>query len=177
MGIELNYLEIGWMWISNFPFGCSVFGVSVGTLHLGAGMRAPCSWGYLQMLGTCLLLLQPSPGAQELLSSSGAEEFDCFHCWDKDNLARISFPKEVKHQNLTELSKSRQFQMKIDCYGTIVYNNKTKLWFICFPAKDVMYICPFMGAVSGTLTVTDFRMFIKSVERVRLHYLSLCCFR
>lgn len=34
-----------------------------------------------------------------------------------------------------------------------------------------MYICPFMGAVSGTLTVTDFRMFIKSVERVRLHYL------
>ncbi|XP_064525836.1 myotubularin-related protein 1 isoform X7 [Pseudopipra pipra] len=32
-------------------------------------------------------------------------------------------------------------------------------------AKDVMYICPFMGAVSGTLTVTDFRMFIKSVER------------
>ncbi|XP_072732699.1 phosphatidylinositol-3-phosphate phosphatase MTMR1 isoform X5 [Ciconia boyciana] len=32
-------------------------------------------------------------------------------------------------------------------------------------AKDVMYICPFMGAVSGTLTVTDFRMYIKSVER------------
>lgn len=32
--------------------------------------------------------------------------------------------------------------------------------------KDVMYICPFMGAVSGTLTVTDFKMYFKSVERV-----------
>ncbi|XP_075855653.1 phosphatidylinositol-3-phosphate phosphatase MTMR1 isoform X10 [Microcebus murinus] len=31
--------------------------------------------------------------------------------------------------------------------------------------KDVMYICPFMGAVSGTLTVTDFKMYFKSVER------------
>lgn len=32
--------------------------------------------------------------------------------------------------------------------------------------KDVMYICPFMGAVSGTLTVTDFKMYFKNVERV-----------
>ncbi|KAJ1197968.1 hypothetical protein NDU88_001812 [Pleurodeles waltl] len=31
--------------------------------------------------------------------------------------------------------------------------------------KDVMYICPFMGAVSGTLTVTDFKMYFKSAER------------
>ncbi|XP_006874836.1 PREDICTED: myotubularin-related protein 1 [Chrysochloris asiatica] len=31
--------------------------------------------------------------------------------------------------------------------------------------KDVMYICPFLGAVSGTLTVTDFKMYFKSVER------------
>nr|XP_058907081.1 myotubularin-related protein 1 isoform X4 [Kogia breviceps] len=31
--------------------------------------------------------------------------------------------------------------------------------------KDVMYICPFVGAVSGTLTVTDFKMYFKSVER------------
>ncbi|XP_036353686.2 myotubularin-related protein 1 isoform X1 [Ochotona princeps] len=31
--------------------------------------------------------------------------------------------------------------------------------------KDVMYICPFMGAVSGTLTVTDFKMYFKNVER------------
>ncbi|XP_023380893.1 myotubularin-related protein 1 [Pteropus vampyrus] len=28
-----------------------------------------------------------------------------------------------------------------------------------------MYICPFMGAVSGTLTVTDFKMYFKNVER------------
>lgn len=32
--------------------------------------------------------------------------------------------------------------------------------------KDVMYICPFVGAVTGTLTVTDFKMYFKSVERV-----------
>ncbi|KAM5290721.1 phosphatidylinositol-3-phosphate phosphatase MTMR1 isoform 6-T6 [Glossophaga mutica] len=31
--------------------------------------------------------------------------------------------------------------------------------------KDVMYICPFMGAVSGMLTVTDFKMYFKNVER------------
>ncbi|XP_054437781.1 myotubularin-related protein 1 isoform X4 [Pteronotus mesoamericanus] len=31
--------------------------------------------------------------------------------------------------------------------------------------KDVMYICPFMGAVSGTLTVTDFKMYFKNIER------------
>ncbi|XP_035872160.1 myotubularin-related protein 1 isoform X5 [Phyllostomus discolor] len=31
--------------------------------------------------------------------------------------------------------------------------------------KDVMYICPFMGAVSGMLTVTDFKMYFRNVER------------
>ncbi|XP_041111502.1 myotubularin-related protein 1-like isoform X3 [Polyodon spathula] len=42
----------------------------------------------------------------------------------------------------------------------------------CFPgesikaiAKDVMYICPFTGAVSGTLTVTDYKLYFKSLER------------
>ncbi|XP_048369899.1 myotubularin-related protein 1 isoform X5 [Sphaerodactylus townsendi] len=32
-------------------------------------------------------------------------------------------------------------------------------------AKDVMYICPFIGAISGTMTVTDFKMYFKNVER------------
>ncbi|XP_053230308.1 myotubularin-related protein 1 isoform X5 [Podarcis raffonei] len=32
-------------------------------------------------------------------------------------------------------------------------------------AKDVMYICPFIGAISGTLSVTDFKMYFKNVER------------
>lgn len=45
---------------------------------------------------------------------------------------------------------------------------KWNFHFCLFPAKDVMYICPFMGAVSGTLTVTDFKMYFKNVERVRL---------
>ncbi|KAL4604755.1 myotubularin-related protein 1 isoform X1 [Arapaima gigas] len=32
-------------------------------------------------------------------------------------------------------------------------------------AKDVMYLCPFTGAVSGTLTVTDYKLYFKSLER------------
>ncbi|KAM6427369.1 phosphatidylinositol-3-phosphate phosphatase MTMR1 isoform 3-T3 [Liasis olivaceus] len=32
-------------------------------------------------------------------------------------------------------------------------------------AKDVVYICPFSGAISGTLTVTDYKMYFKNVER------------
>ncbi|XP_062868259.1 myotubularin-related protein 1b isoform X2 [Trichomycterus rosablanca] len=32
-------------------------------------------------------------------------------------------------------------------------------------AKDVMYICPFSGAVSGTLTITDYKLYFKSVAR------------
>ncbi|XP_072562721.1 myotubularin-related protein 1b isoform X2 [Paramormyrops kingsleyae] len=32
-------------------------------------------------------------------------------------------------------------------------------------AKNVMYICPFTGAVSGTLTVTDYKLYFKSLER------------
>ncbi|KAK1787342.1 hypothetical protein P4O66_002840 [Electrophorus voltai] len=33
-------------------------------------------------------------------------------------------------------------------------------------AKDVMYICPFSGAVSGTLTITDYKLYFKSLARV-----------
>ncbi|XP_072127110.1 myotubularin-related protein 1b isoform X5 [Mobula birostris] len=32
-------------------------------------------------------------------------------------------------------------------------------------AKDVTYICPFIGAISGTLTLTDYKLYFKSVER------------
>ncbi|XP_036417299.1 myotubularin-related protein 1a isoform X1 [Colossoma macropomum] len=32
-------------------------------------------------------------------------------------------------------------------------------------AKDVMYICPFTGAVTGTLTVTDYKLYFISLER------------
>ncbi|XP_032886141.1 myotubularin-related protein 1-like isoform X4 [Amblyraja radiata] len=32
-------------------------------------------------------------------------------------------------------------------------------------AKDVMYICPFIGAINGTLTLTDYKLYFKSVER------------
>ncbi|XP_042561526.1 myotubularin-related protein 1-like, partial [Clupea harengus] len=32
-------------------------------------------------------------------------------------------------------------------------------------AKDVMYICPFSGAVSGTLTITNYKLYFKSLAR------------
>ncbi|XP_038630276.1 myotubularin-related protein 1b isoform X2 [Scyliorhinus canicula] len=32
-------------------------------------------------------------------------------------------------------------------------------------AKDVTYICPFIGAISGTLTVTEYKLYFKSVLR------------
>lgn len=32
--------------------------------------------------------------------------------------------------------------------------------------KDVMYICPFTGAVTGTLTITDYKLYFVSLERV-----------
>ncbi|XP_066537502.1 myotubularin-related protein 1a isoform X3 [Hoplias malabaricus] len=32
-------------------------------------------------------------------------------------------------------------------------------------AKDMMYICPFIGAVTGTLTITDFRIHFISLEK------------
>lgn len=38
-------------------------------------------------------------------------------------------------------------------------------------AKDVTYICPFTGAVRGTLTVTNYRLYFKSMERIPI------CFR
>uniref|UniRef100_A0A3B4TLY9 phosphatidylinositol-3,5-bisphosphate 3-phosphatase n=1 Tax=Seriola dumerili TaxID=41447 RepID=A0A3B4TLY9_SERDU len=31
--------------------------------------------------------------------------------------------------------------------------------------KDVMYICPFSGLVTGTLTITDYKLYFSSVER------------
>ncbi|XP_073790623.1 myotubularin-related protein 1b isoform X8 [Danio rerio] len=32
--------------------------------------------------------------------------------------------------------------------------------------KDVMYICPFSGVIRGTLTITDFKLYFKSLTRV-----------
>lgn len=42
---------------------------------------------------------------------------------------------------------------------------------ISFVAKDVTHICPFTGGIRGTLTVTNYRLYFKSMERVRLNKL------
>uniref|UniRef100_A0A7N6FC59 phosphatidylinositol-3,5-bisphosphate 3-phosphatase n=1 Tax=Anabas testudineus TaxID=64144 RepID=A0A7N6FC59_ANATE len=39
--------------------------------------------------------------------------------------------------------------------------------------KDVMYICPFSGLVSGTLTITDYKLYFTSVERVLVPLIRL----
>uniref|UniRef100_A0A673HTZ4 Phosphatidylinositol-3,5-bisphosphate 3-phosphatase MTMR2 n=1 Tax=Sinocyclocheilus rhinocerous TaxID=307959 RepID=A0A673HTZ4_9TELE len=41
-------------------------------------------------------------------------------------------------------------------------------------AKDVTYICPFIGPVRGSLTVTNYRLFFRCTDRVRA--MCLCCF-
>uniref|UniRef100_A0AAY5F3L6 Myotubularin related protein 1b n=1 Tax=Electrophorus electricus TaxID=8005 RepID=A0AAY5F3L6_ELEEL len=43
-------------------------------------------------------------------------------------------------------------------------------------AKDVMYICPFSGAVSGTLTITDYKLYFKSLARVGRNVPSSCSY-
>ncbi|XP_058239336.1 myotubularin-related protein 2 isoform X6 [Hemibagrus wyckioides] len=40
-------------------------------------------------------------------------------------------------------------------------------------AKDVTYICPFVGALRGTLTVTNYRLFFRSVTREPVFVLDL----
>jgi hypothetical protein len=55
--------------------------------------------------------------------------------------------------------------MLIRVIEALVYGSSCYFGFF-LSVKDVMYICPFMGAVSGTLTVTDFKMYFKNVERV-----------
>lgn len=43
-----------------------------------------------------------------------------------------------------------------------------KTCFSVFTVKDVIYICPFTGAVKGTLTVTEYKLYFISLERVRI---------
>lgn len=51
-----------------------------------------------------------------------------------------------------------------------IYSN---LFLACTPAvEDVMYICPFSGLVNGTLTITDYKLYFTSVERV----MRIACF-
>jgi len=42
-------------------------------------------------------------------------------------------------------------------------------------AKDVTYICPFIGPARGSLTVTNYRLFFRCTDRVRT--MHTCCFR
>ncbi|GAA6097757.1 myotubularin-related protein 2 isoform X1, partial [Tachysurus ichikawai] len=45
--------------------------------------------------------------------------------------------------------------------------------FVQIEAKDVTYICPFVGALRGTLTVTNYRLFFRSVSREPVFVLDL----
>ena len=39
-----------------------------------------------------------------------------------------------------------------------------------FLASDVTYVCPYQGAVQGTLTLTNYRLYFKSTDRVRSYF-------
>ena len=35
----------------------------------------------------------------------------------------------------------------------------------CTPARDVTYLCPYIGPVRGTLTVTNYKLYFRSIDR------------
>lgn len=41
------------------------------------------------------------------------------------------------------------------------------MFFHVFLDKDVIYICPFNGAVKGKVLITNYRVYFKSSEAVR----------
>ncbi|OBS75581.1 hypothetical protein A6R68_17967, partial [Neotoma lepida] len=51
------------------------------------------------------------------------------------------------------------------CYIFRFHFNFCRQLFSRFEAKDVTYMCPFTGTVRGTLTVTNYRLYFKSMER------------
>uniref|UniRef100_A0A4W5LK50 Myotubularin related protein 1a n=1 Tax=Hucho hucho TaxID=62062 RepID=A0A4W5LK50_9TELE len=74
------------------------------------------------------------------------------------------------------------FHVKSDItlFAVLPLNTVSTLLCICLfvpSAKDVMYICPFTGLVTGTLTSTNYKLYFISLERVRVHirtHLSNC---
>lgn len=43
-----------------------------------------------------------------------------------------------------------------------------------FLDKDIIYICPFNGAVKGKVLITNYRLYFKSSEAVRNHLRFSC---
>uniref|UniRef100_A0A8C1Q4V8 phosphatidylinositol-3,5-bisphosphate 3-phosphatase n=1 Tax=Cyprinus carpio TaxID=7962 RepID=A0A8C1Q4V8_CYPCA len=97
------------------------------------------------------------------------------------NILNILLLLNLHHQKLFSLCPKLQ-----PCLPCLIYN--LKRWTVCFRRrenlkfgsgskgnhiqsifltliKDVMYICPFSGVVRGTLTITDYKLFFKSLTR------------
>uniref|UniRef100_A0A8C1V3I7 Myotubularin related protein 1b n=1 Tax=Cyprinus carpio TaxID=7962 RepID=A0A8C1V3I7_CYPCA len=97
------------------------------------------------------------------------------------NILNILLLLNLHHQKLFSLRPKLQ-----PCLPCLIYN--LKRWTVCFRRrenlkfgsgskgnhiqsisltliKDVMYICPFSGVVRGTLTITDYKLFFKSLTR------------
>uniref|UniRef100_A0A671QDS8 phosphatidylinositol-3,5-bisphosphate 3-phosphatase n=1 Tax=Sinocyclocheilus anshuiensis TaxID=1608454 RepID=A0A671QDS8_9TELE len=61
---------------------------------------------------------------------------------------------------------SREYKFQV--FHTLSMSMVDKLLYAVvffFTVKDVMYICPFSGVVRGTLTITDYKLFFKSLVR------------
>ncbi|XP_053485016.1 myotubularin-related protein 1a isoform X3 [Ictalurus furcatus] len=67
--------------------------------------------------------------------------------------------KVSKRSNLRQAFKDMQRPVPMD-EVPLVPGESIKI-----TAKDVMYICPFTGAVTGTLTITDYKLYFVSLER------------
>ncbi|KAF7706371.1 hypothetical protein HF521_019625 [Silurus meridionalis] len=77
---------------------------------------------------------------------------DCKAGWKLEH--RIS-----RRPNLRQTLKEMQRQVPMDELPLVPGES------IKITAKDVMYICPFTGAVTGTLTITDYKLYFVSLER------------
>ncbi|XP_026791826.3 myotubularin-related protein 1a isoform X3 [Pangasianodon hypophthalmus] len=89
------------------------------------------------------------------ISSSAIPEIvnrDCKIGWKLEH--RVS-----KRPNLRQAFKDMQRPVPMD-EVPLVPGESIKI-----TAKDVMYICPFTGAVTGTLTITDYKLYFMSLER------------
>uniref|UniRef100_A0AAY4A4E5 phosphatidylinositol-3,5-bisphosphate 3-phosphatase n=1 Tax=Denticeps clupeoides TaxID=299321 RepID=A0AAY4A4E5_9TELE len=72
-------------------------------------------------------------------------------------------PEPASRDHKVELHPPQSPAGDTSCFSSLASQHCFLVFFS--PAKDVMYICPFSGAVSGTLTITDYKLYFKSLAR------------
>ncbi|XP_032186948.1 myotubularin-related protein 1 isoform X9 [Mustela erminea] len=101
-------------------------------------------------------------------SENVSRDYKVFRRPDIRNMHKARQRLEVQEEHNGYPSEAEADQVALRDGNKLAQMEETPLFpgeSIKATVKDVMYICPFMGAVSGTLTVTDFKMYFKNVER------------